>query len=269
MDSKHTLNKHPVGHPYGVSLSCDDKMTLSSVPHRELTLKDSKIFMDFTVGALQTHHISEDCLDIIKKEILSLKIKGLDASILSPYPPEDTNHVHTRKSNFAEVVMTEYLKATTSLGLPIYKLRYNPNVRQSMKGDDTLLFDLYTNPVRIIVGESKFRKTSCKEAVGEIISGLVRSAEDTLPVSLPFVYTMLFKQGKVELARKVLDCVHLILENAIKIEYVGFLLSNEKVSGHVEEHTTNKLSNLSMISLGVPSPENMVHEAFERLEGSL
>ncbi|MFQ6963494.1 MAG: Hachiman antiphage defense system protein HamA [Oscillospiraceae bacterium] len=40
-----------------------------------------------------------------------------------------------------------------------YRLRYNTNPDQSMKGDDVLLFDLDSDPVRIVVGESKFRGT--------------------------------------------------------------------------------------------------------------
>ena len=44
-----------------------------------------------------------------------------------------------------------------------------------MKSDDVLLFDLDAAPVRIIVGESKFRTTPDKQAVVDIVDGLVRS----------------------------------------------------------------------------------------------
>jgi Cap4 SAVED domain len=83
----------------------------------------------------------------------------------------------TRKGNLAEVVLAEYLVAATGIVLPIYRLRYNPNIDQSMKGDDVLAFDLDSNPVRIIVGEAKFRGTSTKKAVEEIVDGLARSTK--------------------------------------------------------------------------------------------
>jgi hypothetical protein len=36
-----------------------------------------------------------------------------------------------------------------------------------MKGDDVLAFDLDSHPVRVIVGEAKFRATSTKDSVQE------------------------------------------------------------------------------------------------------
>jgi len=51
--------------------------------------------------------------------------------------------------------LAEYLSSTTDAQLPIYRLRYNTNPDQSMKGDDVLLFDLDAEPVRIIIGESR------------------------------------------------------------------------------------------------------------------
>lgn len=264
MHCKQILSKPHDEHPYGTSLYCNDKVTLNLVPHRDLILKNYEIFMDFTVDALETHHKDASDLTRLKNKIHSLRSKGLDVSKISPYPRSDS----VRKANFAEVVLAEYLKATTGSILPIYKLRYNPNRNQSMKGDDTLLFDLDSDPIRIIVGEAKFRKTSSKQAVTEIISGLIRSEKDLLPTSLIFVSDMLYKEGKDELGGKVLNCVDMILEDKINIEYVGFLLSDEKASERVKEHAT-ELRNLLMISLGQQSPEKMVYEAFEQLEAKL
>ena len=63
----------------------------------------------------------------------------------------------TRKGNLAEVVLAEVRgRGIRRESAEVYRLRYNPNVDQSMKGDDVLAFDLDAKPVRIIVGEARF-----------------------------------------------------------------------------------------------------------------
>jgi len=259
------IGNHPTEHTYGTSLSACDKTTSLGISHRVLSENGNRIaFMDFTVEVLKAHHISPEALERRKTAINSLKIKGLDISRLSPYPTDSK----TQCGNFAEVVIAEYLCASTPATLPIYRLRYNPNPNQSMKGDDVLLFDLDSNPVRIIVSESKFRGTPTKAAVDEIMEGLTRSSNGALPVSMTFVSDRLFEQGNVELGEKVLKCVDLLVADKLDINYVGFLLSNNNVANHVDRNTI-ALHNLLMISLGVNSPEDMVQDAFQRLEADL
>ena len=264
--SKQIIEKHPIGHAYGVSLSSADRLTASDIPHRILSENGNRnIFVDFTVNALKEHHISSSDLIRRKKAIDTLRINGLDISGLSPYPTSYT----TKRGNFAEVVMAEYVNASTPAELPIYRLRYNPNTNQSMKGDDILLFDLDSDPARIIVCESKFRSTPNKKAVTEILDGLVRSHKGMLPVSLMFVSERLYEQGKNELGEKVLKCTELFALDKLDIDYVGFLLGDGSTSAHIDRSTTTELHSLLMISLGVDSPADMVDEAFGRLEADL
>ena len=159
--------------------------------------------------------------------------------------------------------------STTNMELPIYRLRYNTNPDQSMKGDDVLLFDLDSDPVRIIVGESKFRGTPDKQSVIDIVDGLVRSHKAGLPISLMFVAERLFQENKPELGRKVQNCAILFATNKLRIDYVGFLMSNQNAKNHVNRHTIDNLHNLLMISLGIQSPETIVKKAFEGLESRL
>jgi hypothetical protein len=260
------INNHPTDHPYGLSLSARDKTTSAGVAHRELIENGNRtVFTDFTLKSLKKHHISEDNMARRKAKIESLRIKGINTSSLSPYPTEP----NTQKGNFAEVILAEYLCAATSADLPIYRLRYNPNKDQSMKGDDVLLFDLDANPARIIVGESKFRSTPSKQAVVEITEGLIRSNKAKIPISLMFVADRLFGEGKAELGEKVQKCSERIIENEIKIYYVGFLFSNQQASKYINRNATNKIHNLLMISLGVDTPDNIVQETFNRLEDDL
>jgi hypothetical protein len=157
----------------------------------------------------------------------------------------------TRKGNLAEIVLAEYIVATSHAGLPVYRLRYNPNVDQSMKGDDVLAFDLDSEPVRIVIGEAKFRGTSTKAAVDEMIAGLVRSNRTGLPASLAFVGERLYDAGQHELADRVMHCVILFSEDRLQLDYVGLLMSDAQSEARVNRHTPTDLRRLAVISLGL------------------
>lgn len=264
-EGKNILNDHPTGtHPLAVSLLSTDVTTACGIAHRKLEENGhNDVLLDFIVPALRTHHVSLEALQRRSDLINSLGIAN--AQILpSPFPQNST----TQKGNFAEVLLAEYLTSTTEAQLPVYRLRYNPNVEQSMKGDDVLLFDLDSDPVRIIVGEAKFRGTPTKKAVIEMIGGLVRSNKSGLPVSLMFVAERLFEEGNDAMARNVQNCAILFATNRLKIDFVGLLMSNRNASSYVNSHTTNELHNLLMISVGVRWPGTIVQQAFARVENA-
>lgn len=260
------IKNHPTGmHPFAVSLLSTDNVTTSGVDHRELEENGrNDVLLEYMESALKEHHIDPDALERHIKLINSLRIANLPM-IRSPYPKNPT----TQKGNFAEIFLAEYLISTTETQLPIYRLRYNPNPDQSMKGDDVLLFDLDSDPVRIIVGESKFRGTPDKQSVIDIVDGLVRSNIAGLPISLMFVAERLFQEGRSELGKKVQGCAVLIATNKLQIDYAGLLMSNHNAKNPINKHTSNDLRNLLMISLGMQSPEEIVKQAFERLEGDI
>ncbi|GHU94789.1 hypothetical protein FACS1894208_06490 [Clostridia bacterium] len=264
--SRAIIGEHPTGHAYGVFLAACDKQTDSGFQHRELTENGrTDSFLAHTVNVLRLHHLSDEALERRKVHIASFKIKGLDYSRLSPYPHDD----NVRKGNFAEVITAEYLDATTPTSLPVYRLRYNTNVNQSMKGEDVLLFDLDSDPIRIIVAESKFRKAPSKADVIEMVEGLERSHSGTLPVSLAFVSDRLYDEGKAELGEKVMKCAELFATDKLNIDYVGLMLGNANTSANIQRNVKSQLHNLLVISLGVNEPENLVLRAFDELEGEL
>lgn len=260
------INQVPDGKDtFSVCLISTDCTTTSGIAHRVLEDNGhSDILLQYMENALQRHHISPEALQRHMDLIASLKIENLPIP-RSPYPQTSK----TQKGNFAEVFLAEYLVSTTDMELPIYRLRYNTNPDQSMKGDDVLLFDLDSDPVRIVVGESKFRGTPDKQSVIDIVDGLVRSNKAGLPISLMFVAERLFQENKPELGRKVQNCAVLFAANKLHIDYVGFLMSNQNAKNHVNRHTTDNLHNLLMISLGIQSPETIVKKAFEGLESRL
>jgi len=260
------IKQHPIEpHPLSLSLSSSDGDTMSGVRHRELLEKGNiDVLSEYILPALEKHHISADALQRHKELIDSLRI--VNAPIFqSPYPQNLT----TQKGNFAEIFLAEYLGEITEMQLPVYRLRYNPNPNQSMKGDDILMFDLDSTPARIIVGESKFRSTPDKQSVIDIADGLVRSNKAGLPISLMFVAERLFQEDKPELGKKVMNCATLFAANKLEIDYVGLLMSNQNARNAVNTHTSNDLKGLLMISLGLKKPEEMVQQVFERLEESI
>ena len=260
------IKQHPVDpHPLALSLSSSDGYTLSGVRHRELFEKGhTDILCNYMLPALKKHHSSPETLQRHRELVDSLRIVNAP-NLLSPYPQNLT----TKKGNFAEIFLAEYLGETSEMKLPVYRLRYNPNPNQSMKGDDILMFDLDSNPARIIVGESKFRGTPDKQSVIDIVEGLLRSNKAGLPISLMFVAERLFQENEQELGKKVMNCAILFATNKLQIDYVGLLMSNQNARNAVNTHTSNDLKRLLMISLGLKKPEEIVQQAFDQLEGSI
>jgi len=260
------IKDHPTNsHPFAVSLLSSDENTTSGIAHRALTGNGhNNVLLEHMTSALQEHHISPDALKRHRDLVDSFRIKNLPMP-RSPYPQNTT----TQKGNFAEIFLAEYLSSTTETQLPIYRLRYNTNPEQSMKGDDVLLFDIDSDPVRIIVGESKFRGIPDKQAVIDIVDGLVRSNKAGLPISLMFVAERLYQENKPEMGKKVQDCAVLFATSRLHIDYVGLLMSNHNAKNPVNKHTSDSLHNLLMISLGIQEPEKIVKQAFARLEGNI
>jgi hypothetical protein len=262
------LGPHPEPDAFGCHTQAEDTSTNSDVPHRALSQDtDSR---DETVeqlrDALIRHHASEEMRERDRRKRENLRQLGYPVS-------DDESHRFpradkTRKDNLAEVFLAEYIVAESDASLPVYRLRYNPNVEQSMKGDDVLAFDFDSAPVRILIGEAKFRGTPSKASVEEIVAGLIRSHQAGLPASLQFVADRLFESRNVNLGRRVANCAILMARGRLDLQYVGLLLSNTNSKSYVDQHTNSDLRNLVMISLGIDDPNGLIDQCFDGLEES-
>lgn len=257
---KDIIGPHPIGsHPFACALIANDEYTLSGKPHRALKENgNNDALIEFMVSALRQHHISPEAYERRKAILRELNIQNAPA-LPSPYPSNFT----TQKGNFAEVFLAEYLSASSSASLPIYRLRYNTNPDQSMKGDDVLMFDLDSDPVRVIVGEAKFRTAPSKQSVTDMVDGLIRSNKAGLPISLFFVADRLYQEGKDDIAKKVENCAILFANDKLEIDYVGLLMSNPNAARFINRNVDGSLHNLLAISLGINHPESVVQQAFE------
>ena len=192
------------------------------------------------------HHLSPEALDRDRQRLEAMQSLGFDAdqSRMKLFPTNPS----TQKGNLAEVVLAEYIAAANEVSLPVYRLRYNPNVEQAMKGDDVLAFDLDSDPVRVIVGESKFRTISSRAAVTDIIEGLVRSYKGGIPASLQFVANRLFETGKAELGERILECTTLFALEKLRLEYVGLLMGDTRSANRMNQHTDSLIFFRSQVS---------------------
>lgn len=265
--SDRILGDHPsAAHPLGKLLSASDGKTDNKVPHRALSeLNGSRpTAIKYLKTILTNHHASPEAIKRSAERRKAIEQLGLGAAqaSLRRFPTNSS----TQKGNLAEVVLADYVVASSGLALPVYRLRYNPNVDQSMKGDDVLAFDLDSDPVRIVVGEAKFRGASSTAAVTEIVEGLVRSHKGGVPVSLQFVADRLFEQGDAKLGARVMECAVLFARGKLRLDYVGLLLSDDKAAARVDASTPATKTRLAMISLSVTDPDGLVTSCYQGLE---
>lgn len=260
MNVKQIIGPHPLPpHPCGIHLAATDQHTVHSVPHRVLdngTMQDAKFIAVMTQWILK-HHVSPDALerDQLRREALARQ------RLVDPVQRFPANS-KTQKGNWAEILLAEYVMASGEAQLPVYRLRYNPNVDQSMKGDDVLAFDLESNPVRVLVGESKFRSTPSRQAVEELVHALEKSHSGNIPASLQFVADRLFESGNNELGEKVAACNGLFAQGRLRLDYVGLLVSSKDAHSHVQKNAQSKIHRLAVISLALKNPGNVVADSF-------
>lgn len=257
------LGTHPSDELFGCHTVANEGYTQSAIIHRALDLEEanhSKMVAQLR-PALIKHHASDEKISRIKHQLERL---GFDYSRLSLSSIPKTDK--TRKGNLAEIFLAEYITASTDLNLPIYRLRFNPNVEQSMKGDDLLAFDFSKKSVKIIVGEAKFRTSPNKNAVQEMINALMPSNQAGVPASIQFIASLLFEIGRADLGRQVEDCAEGIVNGKHDIMYVGFMMSSNNCKSCVDKHTESRIPNLAVLSFSSKNLKQFYEDCFMKLE---
>lgn len=260
MNVEQIVGPHPLPpHPCGIHLAATDQHTVHSVPHRVLDNNPMQLgkFTAVMTQWIVSHHISPEAIerDRIRREALARQ------GLVDPTQRFPIN-TKTQKGNWAEILLAEYVAASSNAQLPIYRLRYNPNIDQSMKGDDVLAFDLDSNPVRVLVGEAKFRSTPSKQVIVELVSALEKSHSGNIPASLQFVADHLFESGNNELGAKVASCNALFAQGRLQLDYVGLLVSSKGAHSHVQKNTLSNIRSLAVISLALENPEGIVSDSY-------
>lgn len=262
------IGKHPeIPHILGHWTSHTDLPTNPNKKHRKLDedihLRQSAI--DEISNWIIDHHIIDNKIKLLERKANILQKhefqQYVETSKLLPTASK------TQKGNFAEIILVEYLKESTTFNPIIHKLRYNPNVEQSMKGDDVLLLNPNNLQEKVIYGESKYRSNPSKQTIDEIISNLEGSKK--LPVSIGFVANILYDRKEDDLADKLMDLQALLNNGAIVVNNVGFLMSTKSntpskdTASQVEKHLITSNPNLVFLSLGLDNPLEIVVESFK------
>lgn len=267
MDFSDLIGPHPKEpNPIGVHIGATDEHTDQGVPHRvlnDVTIQSGE-FLSVMRQWIRTHHVSPENMERDRRRREALARQGF--AVTNNRFPTNSN---TQKGNWGEILLAEYLSSSCNTQLPVYRLRYNPNIDQSMKGDDVLAFDLDSNPVRIIVGEAKFRATPSKQVVEEMVESLTKSHLGGTPVSLGFVVDRLFTEGNEKLGERVDECNILFAQGRLKIDHVGLLISNMNAAANVRQNANASIHRLAVMSLGLKAPNETVSSCYDGIENQL
>ncbi|GEB27487.1 Uncharacterised protein [Enterococcus casseliflavus] len=252
------IGKHPDDGIFHDWIRHEDTKCSISKRHRALSeINDYREKATIDVAKwLIKYHLSDRSRDSLKrkKEILEKYDFDEYANSLKIFPVADK----TKKGNFGEVLLTEYLSKTSGIEVLVFKLRFNPNPDQSMKGDDVLLVD----ENRVIVGESKFRTIPNGRAVKAACENMDK--ELMLPISLGFVADRLYEAGETELASKIDDIQFKLSKSTMDIKNVGFLISTQNTKRNVERSLEISNKDFIFVSLGIDNPKEFMEVVFEK-----
>lgn len=258
------IGEHPnAEHPLGAWLKANDIPVTTTKCHRELTeIKDEKSeeLILWMANKLVKHHYSTFRLEQLKKKYLELGFEKY-ANQNRKLPIVDK----VKKGNATEILLTEYIQSTLKRDLiKVFKLKYNPNVDQAIKGDDTLMVDLTESEsgsdLKIYLGESKFRKVPSKQVVNDVSASLEK---EKMPLSYSFLVEEIAKDN-VELALKLDDFIVQDIKDKGQLVYTGLLLSNKHTSRFVEKNLNNDNPELIFISIGISEPEHFINLVFAK-----
>ena len=262
------IGTHPIlPNIFAKWLTCIDIPVTISKSHRSLSSllpNNDNDLIDWLGRKLFEHHHNSDRTEKLKERYIKLG-----------YPEYAEQHRKlprvdkVKKGNATEILLIEYIQASVNKELyHAYKLRYNPNVDQAIKGDDTLMVDICNingiDNIKLYLGEAKFRKTPSKTVVDTISKFL---SKDKRPLSYSFLVDELGRDPKT---KSIADILEAFIVEEIKgtgdLIYTGFLLSNTDVFRVVELNLNSDNPQMILISIGINNPDVLIDEAFKKAE---
>jgi len=262
------IGDHPIApNIFAKWLQCNDIAITTTKSHRSLTPlinTTNTELIEWLGRKIFEHHHSDYRIQKLKENFGKLGFKKY-AEQHRKLPKADK----TKKGNATEILLTEYIEGCCGKTLiKVFKLKYNPNVDQAIKGDDTLMVDIIKDKnkdkVRLYLGEAKFRKTPTKGVVETIAKSL---SKDKKPLSYSFLIDELGRDASTKGLADILDKFILDeIKGKGDLVYTGFLLSNPDTSSIVEKNLVSDNQQMVLISIGIENPEELIKEAFEKAE---
>lgn len=255
------IGEHPNKSLFSEWLSYEDLPSSENKIHRKLGEIEGmrQYAIEQVADWIIKHHIPDTTINRLKrKREMIIKKYGLDEYLNQQQmlPVADK----TMRGNGAEIIFAEYLQASTPLQILLYKLRYNPNVSQSIKGDDVLLFNKENLHERVLLGESKFRKIPNKAVIEEITDEFGKKLK--LPLSILFVANRLSELGEEEMADELEELNIDVKRGKVPVTNIGFLLSNHNTAANVERHLFSENPDFIFLSLGLEQPDEFISQCF-------
>lgn len=261
------IGDHPVApNQFAAWLQCADIAVTETKCYRSLTntipVSDPQL-IEWLARKLIQHHYEDERVEKLKQKYTELGFPQY-AEQFRKLPRADK----TRKGNAAETLLVEYVESCRNKEMiKVYKLRFNPNVDQSMKGDDMLMgefVDGKKEKLKLFLGEAKFRSTPDRTVINEITEAL---AIDKKPLSFTFLVEQLQRDSST---KDLSESLEKFLLDDIKgqgnLMYTGLLLSNEKTFAVVDPYLTSDNKTFLFISIGIQDPAILIAEAFKRAE---
>jgi len=262
------IGNHPIApNKFGEWLFAEDIAVTNKKRHRALTTliaTDDAELIKWLAEKIIRHHYDDFRLNKLKQKFGGLGFKKY-AETHRKLPIADK----TKKGNVTEIILSEYIESSIGQNMvKAFKLKYNPNVDQAIKGDDTLLIDISDeDEPKVFLGEAKFRKTPGKAVVKDILKAL---GKDKRPLSLTYIVDMLARNpADLPLADKIDELIIDDIKGAGGLIYTGMLLSNEDTKDMVELHLDSDNPTFIMISIGIENPEELINAAFAKAEDDL
>lgn len=162
--------------------------------------------------------LEEEGINIVISSLL--KETGLTEDLA-----RSTNSIKVWKGTIGEVMATAYVMGFTDYAMPIFKLRFAPNRRLAMHGDDLLGFKFTEKgePAFLLIGEAKNWKNS-KEALKATNATLLK-VKNSSPTLLNFVIEELDAQNRHQeaiMVQRFLD----EYDYLYKTEYLAFVVAD-------------------------------------------
>ena len=258
------IGSHPkLPNIFAAWLNSNDVAITATKTHRSLTpllATTHNDLVEWLGRKLFDHHHSDYRIEKLKENYTKLGFAKY-AKEHRKLPKADK----TKKGNATEIILTEYIESCFEKKLiKVFKLKYNPNVDQAIKGDDTLMVDIIKEKVKLYLGEAKFRKVPNKNVVTTIAKSL---SKDKRPLSYSFLIDELGRDAKTKALADILDT---FIVDEIKgkgdLINVGLLLSNTDTFRIVESNLKSDNPQMILISIGLDNPQDLIEKAFQKAE---
>jgi hypothetical protein len=137
----------------------------------------------------------------ILEEIEELKENGLE-SIVKYLHKATANNTRVWNGTIGEAIATSYILGSTDYKIPVFKLRFAPNRKMAMHGDDLLGMSFKTDgtPEKLLVVEVKNYGSNPKQAIEKASDGLLKVQQGEITL-LDFIINLLKTSGKYDQAR--------------------------------------------------------------------